>query len=270
MECREARRLAEGFVTGQPLCETAQDVIAHLARCPTCHDEVEGLRRLRVATRSAFECAADLKVSPTFAATLASRLQGEAVRERREPTPHRRWMAVAASVLLVVGAAWGWREWSASSFAGLVRVAVDDHRFCALTFKLAEHSIPLDVAAQRYGGVYRVLETVDPSTTSLNGGPLRILKRHACVLNGRRFAHIVLRYKDETVSLLVTDNPRLWRPLARASKEPAEWPASYGLHVASFGGGQHTVFVVSSLNNGDVQEVARALVGPVSRALAGA
>ena len=43
-----------------------------------------------------------------------------------------------------------------------------------------------------------------------------------------------------------------------------------GFHVASFRGSRHVVFVVSSLGDGDVREVAQALVGPVSRVLAGA
>ena len=41
-------------------------------------------------------------------------------------------------------------------------------------------------------------------------------------------------------------------------------------HVASFRGGAHTVFVVSSLSDDDVRAVAQAMAEPVLRALAGA
>ena len=140
--------------------------------------------------------------------------------------------------------------WSAS-LSALMHAAVGDHRFCALTFKLAERPIPLDEAARRYGGVYRRLDTVEPSTDTLSGGPLRIVERHSCVFDGRRFAHIVLRYKDTAVSLLVTDDPRpgvAWAPdFAMIDEHPSPLPSADGFHVASFRGPRHVVFVVSSL-----------------------
>ena len=116
MECREVRQLAEAFVSEQLLVETTQAVVAHLEQCPTCRAEVDGLRRLRAGMRSAFEGARDLAPSPDFAAALASRLQAESARQRTGRTRPRVWLAIAASMLGLVG--------------------VD--RFCALTFKLAE------------------------------------------------------------------------------------------------------------------------------------
>ena len=147
--------------------------------------------------------------------------------------------------------------------SALLHAAVGDHRFCALTFKLAEPPIPLDEAARRYGGVYAALRRVAPSTDTLSGGPLRIVERHSCVFEGRRFAHIVLRYKDTAVSLLVTDDPRpgaAWVPdLAMIDAHPSALPSTDGFQVASFRGPRHVVFVVSSLQDGDVQEVAQAM-----------
>jgi len=270
MECREVRQLAEAFVSEQLLVETTQAIVAHLERCPACGDEVDGLRRLRAATRSAFEGAPGLTVSPGFAASLGSRLQAEATRQTAVWTRGRSWLAIAATLLLIVGSGWGWREWSASSLSALLHAAVGDHRFCALSFRLAERPIPLEEAARRFGGVYGALGSVEPVSTALTGGPLRILERHSCVFEGRRFAHIVLQYKDEAVSLLVTDDPRPWGALARTDLPPSELPVTDGFHVASFGSARHAVFVVSSLNDEDVREVARAMVGPVSKALAGA
>jgi hypothetical protein len=274
MECREVRQLAEAFVSEQLLVETTQAVVAHLDRCPACRAEVDGLRRLRAATRTAFEGAPDLRLRPEFSVALASRLQAEAARHRAARTPRRWWLAMAASVLMVVGVGWGWREWSTAGLSELLRAAVGDHRFCALTFKLTERPISLEEAARRYGGVNEALETVEPSTTTLSGGPLRILERHSCVFNGRRFAHIVLRYKNESVSLLVTDDVRPFGALpvagARADATPSGLPVTDGFQVASFRGSRQVAFVVSSLAHEDVQEVTRALVGPVSRAMAGA
>lgn len=272
MECREVRRLTEAFVSEQLLVETTEAVVAHLERCPACRAEVEGLRRLRAATRSALERAPDLMIRPEFASALRSRLRANAARERPSRMSRRRWLALAAS--LVVGAAWEWRAWSTSSRSALVRASVGDHRFCALTFKLAERPISLEEAARRYGELYRLFATVEPATTTLSGGPVRILERHSCVFDGRRFVHIVLDYRDEKVSLLVTDDVRpngaLPADSAGAGATLSELPRTDGFHVASFHGARHAVFLVSSLSDNDVQEVGRAMVGPVSRALAGA
>jgi hypothetical protein len=272
MECREFRQLAEAFVSEPLLIEATRGGVAHLEGCPACRAEVEGMRRLRSATQSAFERAPDLAARPEFAAALSARLRAEAVR-RQPARTWRPWLAVAATVLLVAGAGWGWREWSATRFAALMHAAVGDHRFCAIAYKLEERPIPLEEAARRYDAVNGYLATVEPSPTTLSGGPVRILERHSCVFGGRRFAHIVLRYKGRIVSLLVAGDERpggrLARTFARADDRPAALPVTDGFRVASFHGARHAVFVVSSLSDEDLQEVTRAMAGSVSRALAG-
>lgn len=272
MECREVRQLAEAFVSEQLLVETTRAIVAHLERCQACRHEIDGLRRVRGALRSAFETAPELDMRTEFAAELASRLAAKA---RRRPglRSTRPWLAMAASALLLVGAGWGWRLWSPSSMSELLHAAIGDHRFCALAFKLAEQPISLEEAARRYGGAYGRLEAVEPATTVLDGGALRVLARHSCVFEGRRFAHIVLTYKGQVVSLLVTDDPRpSLEPGELTSADPPHrsLPTASGLRVASFRGQKHAVFVVSSLHDEDVRDVAGAMVGPVSRALAGA
>lgn len=264
MQCREVRQLAEAFVGEQLPAETTHAVVAHLQECPTCGAALDQLRRLRNTTRAAFERAPELSVRPAFAAELAARLQPEAGRHRGTRMSRRRWLALAAGT--VAGVGWGWREWAHSPDRSMARVAVGDHRFCALTFKLAEPPIPLEEAARRYGPLYERFKTVEPSTTALSGGPLRILARHSCVFENRRFIHVVLDYKDEKVSLLVpTAQPGVDGTGRGATVEGLR--ATDGFHVASFSRERHAVFVVSSLDDHDVQEVARALIAPVSRAL---
>jgi len=275
MDCREVRSLAEAFVSDQLMVETTQAVVAHLEHCAACRAEVQGLRRLRAATRGAVERAPDLAPRPQFAAELVARLRQDSVAaEAATPAASRRaWLlALAAGMLLIVGAGVGVREWSRAGFAALLHAAIGDHRFCALHFSLAEHPITLEEASQRYGGVDRLLETVEPSAAALTGGPLRVLERHSCVYDGRRFAHIVLRYKNELVSLMVTEDQRPGRELfgGAGSGPPAALPVTDGFHAASFRGANHVVFVVSSLDDADVREVARAMFTPIARALAGA
>jgi hypothetical protein len=83
-----------------------------------------------------------------------------------------------------------------------------------------------------------------------------------------------MRYKDQTVSLLVAadgrSGPSLW-----AAGPPSDGTTSRvtdidGIRVTAFHQSRHSAFVVSSLGADDLREVAQAMVGPVSRALAGA
>ena len=267
MQCHEVRSLAEAFVSEQLLVETTQAIIAHLETCPGCRAEIDGLRRLRTATRAAFERSTDLGATPDFTASVIARLREEAAHRRSSFMSRRRWLAVAAGA--IIATAVGLRQWSTSIRTTLANAAVGDHRFCALSFKLAEPPIRLAEAVRRYGGIYGALESVEPDKTILLDGPLQIVERHACVFAGRRFAHLVLRYKEETVSLLIpgdeSSDGSIWNGTDRSVTMLA--PADHGFHVASFRGPRHIVFVVSQLNDDDLDEVAQAMVEPVVRAL---
>ncbi len=272
MECRDVRPLIDAFVSEQLLVETTQAIVVHLEKCPACRAEVEGLRRLRAATRAAFASAPELEPRPEFASALSAHLQTQAAQHTPARLSRRMWLAVAASALLIVNAGVGFRQWSRANLAALLEAVVGDHRFCALTFKLAERPIPLEEAARQYGGAYAELARVEPSTPALSGGPLRIVERHSCVFEGRRFAHLVVRYKDEAVSVLVADDDwrTRWGDLTSTAEVAAVMPVTQGFHVASFRGPHHAVFVVSSLSDDDVYDVAQAMASPVSRALANA
>ncbi len=273
MECREVRQLADAYVSDQVLVETVEAIGAHLEGCRSCRAEIEGLRRVRASVRSAVQGAPDLAMRPEFAAALAQRLQVEATRVAPADTSRRVWLALAASTLLAVGLGFGLQRRSSMAWVALVDDAAGDHQNCAITFKLSEAPIPLTDAANRYGGIYRQLESVKPSTAALSGGSLQVLDRHSCVYDGRRFVHIVLRYKATTASVLVTADTRPGRwPWEARTGEGAllDLGVSGSYTMASFLVGRQVAFVVSSLGHDDVQEVALAMTGPVSRALAGA
>ena len=261
MDCREVRQLAEAFVSEQLLVETNHAIVAHLENCAPCRAEVAGLRRLRAAARSAFTTAPDLAPRPEFIASLSTRLRAEA--SRPWTAKWSGWLMMAASVLLVAGLGVVWRDWSFANLSALLHAAVGDHRYCALDFKLAERPITLEEAARRFGAVNRRLQDIQPSTTALSGGPLRILERHSCVFEGHRFAHIVLEYRGQAVSLLITSDQGL-------SSLPSTLPVTDGFHAAGFRDAGYVAFLVSALSEDEVHEVAAALSGPVARALEGA
>jgi anti-sigma factor RsiW len=262
MECRDVRELADSFLSEQILVETTHDILRHLAQCPSCRAEIESRRRLRSALHGAFERSAELRPSPEFLASIGQRV-------REQESRHRRWtgwrtaLAIAATVLLVFGGAFGGREWlGASRFAALARAAAGDHQNCAVRFRLKERPISLEEAAQRFDPGYRALVAVVPSPARISGGELTVLERHACVFDRRRFAHLVLRYRGTLVSVLVTPD--------RFAQVPPELLTIDTMHVASYRVGRFATFVVSSVSDQETREIAAAMAGPLADALKGA
>lgn len=272
MECREVRQLAESFVTEQLLVETTQAVVAHLERCAVCRAEVDGLRRLRAVTREAFLRSAELQARPALAGEVRDGLAAM-TGSRTATFRWRRGVAAAAILVLVAGAGFALRRWSALDLAALLQAAAGDHQFCALTYKLSEPPITLAEAATRYDAINAALETVEPLPGALGGGTAPVLERHSCLYDGRRFAHIVVGYRGQAVSILVSDRGATGSLLGGGpplGAGPVDMPVTGGFHVAAFRVSNRLVFVVSSLGQADVREVAGAMVAPVTAAAAGA
>ena len=182
------------------------------------------------------------------------------------------WWALAATLVLAVGVGlvFRGREWISAAGA-LARAAVGDHRNCALQFRLAEKPISLEQAAERYGPAYRVLENLPPVDVATAAGPAHIIERHACVYEGRRFAHIVFEYRGERVSLLVTavegdvrSTPRGETPHLTAAARVDD------MSVVSFRAPHQMVFVTGDVAQADLMKLADAVAEPLYRALAGA
>lgn len=266
MECRDARELAEPFITEQLLVETTQEIVRHLDRCPPCRAEFESQRRLRAATRSAFERSPALAMPPQFADGLRARLRAEA-----EPAARahrwRGWLGLAAAIVALAAAGLHWR--AGEQLSSLARLALGDHQNCALEFHLTEQPISLADAERRFGGRFAALQAVKPSETSLPAGPLRILERHACVFKGHRFAHLVLEYQGTAVSVLVSHDPDAARDWWPGSGSRARTSAG-GFRTVSFRRSGYTVFVVSAMPEAALDAVVASMAAPVSRALEGA
>src|SRR4029453_9199008 len=91
-------------------------------------------------------------------------------------------------------------------------------------------------------------------------GSLELLERHSCVYQGRRFGHVVFRYRGALTSLLVTDGV----PPATVELEPTD----SGLAVASLPAGRFIGFVVADLDRRGVLHRAQTLAKPLSQHLA--
>jgi hypothetical protein len=102
-------------------------------------------------------------------------------------------------------------------------------------------------------------------------GPARVLERHACVYEGRRFAHIVFEYRGQKVSLMVT---------AAGRGLPLTLPGAAGPHVTpggriddmsvvSFRASGQMVFFAGDVAQADLVKLADAVAEPLYRGLAG-
>jgi anti-sigma factor RsiW len=275
MQCHAVREVADSFLTDELYSETSDEVLRHLEVCSGCRADLEARSALRDGVRRAFENARRLQPRPEFAADLRAKLQPLASVPPQHVRANRHVWALAAGMVLavVLGGAYRGRGWLTST--ALARAAIGDHRDCALTFRLAERSIPLEEAARKYDVVYRVLETEPPSDVTTAIGSARVLKRHACVYKGRRFAHVVLGYRGGLVSLLVTavdaagpnagdDRSAMVDALSRGvSSTQVD-----GLALVSFRAGRHMVFLTGDVPQAELVQLADAIDAPLSRELA--
>jgi hypothetical protein len=287
MSCREFRELLDSYLTEELLVETNHEMIRHLEGCPACRAELDDRRRLRARLKSAFTGSAELQMRPDFVATLREQVRGAA----RPPAAGWRrlssWWALAAGVALVAAVAAGEglpravverltrRQSNGITQAvwQLARAAAGDHRDCALHFRLAERPIPLEEAARRYDPKYHELRAAVRSLhANRTDVPIDIVDDHSCVFEGRRFAHVVLRYRGQLISVLVTardDQPA-------GNQRRGSMPAIASLHgvegfeAATFSAPRHAVFVVSALDAQDTVAVARTIAESMYRHLSGA
>jgi len=259
MECRNVRELADSFLSEQLLVETNHELLRHLETCPDCRVEIAGRRAIRDRLRGAFARAEDLRPRAEFTAELLATLRpAQPATDMSRRSVLQSWWALAAGLALAAGGGLFVRHSSSRSRLGmLARDAAGDHQNCAVKFNLAERPIPLEDAGRRYGAPYAALATFEPPAVD---GSLEMLERHSCVYQGRRFGHVVFRYRGALTSLLVTDGA----PPAAPELEPNEG----GPAVASLPAGRFLGFIVADLDRQQVLRLAQTLSAPLSQHLA--
>jgi putative zinc finger protein len=265
MQCREVRDLADSFLSEQLLVETNHQVLRHLEGCPACRAELESRRELRAAIRRTFIHNESLRISDEFRSRAVSRLR-TAIPGKHARMNSRRWMiglTVAAVLILVAGVG---EFLHTRGISLIVRDALADHENCAIQFRLPEKPVPLEEAAARYDPSFRLLEDTPSNDWNTPVGPLRIIDRHSCVFQGRRFAHIVLQIQGQVVSLLITANEagvKEARQDGGGLPRLAELPSEDGFQVVSFDVPGHTVLLVGSLGEQELRQVAQSLSVPL-------
>ena len=179
MNCREVRELTAAYVAEQLPVDAFEAVAGHLDRCPACQAEVTGLRRLRAALRSAVAGSTDLAPTPQFTAALRSGLRAEAMRGTPASPSRRTWLALAASIVLLLGGGFGLRALGVNGFTAIL--SSRRRSPLRLVASLAERPSP-NQAAQVYDDpVDRSLDDVQLPPAPLGGGAVHVVERHSCV-----------------------------------------------------------------------------------------
>jgi anti-sigma factor RsiW len=249
------------FLDGELLVETAREIVRHVHECDRCRAEIDDRRRVRTAVKAAFERAPSLRPRPEFLGAIGNRVRSV----ERAPRAGRSWratMALAATVLLAFGFLAVRHRAAVREYIALATAAVGDHQNCALRFRLGERPVSLEEASLRFDPAYARLAAVSPAAAALPRGPVSVRERHSCVFEGRRFAHIVLSYGGELVSVVVAADSDAAVPDAVRSID--------GSRVASFRTSRYAVFVVSPFDEQETARLTAAVEPAVAAALEGA
>lgn len=237
-ECRQVRELIDSYISGELTVESNHDVLRHLERCDACRSELERRERTGALLIESFGAAPD-------ADALASRIAQAIDREQHRWGSVARYGAIAAALVLAVGAAvWFSRPVDAAAFDD----SVDDHIACALTYPPTS-TYDAAHAARNLDPAYRPI--VD--AVSHQAGEYRLIDAHMCPYEGRNYAHLVYRGDGRMLSVFTETALRGRLPLTHESPRK-------GFVTEGTAADGHHVFVVSDSQAGVSREVVEGLM----------
>lgn len=283
MNCKDFKEIADSYLSNELLVETNHEVLRHLETCGDCRRELASRRNLREKLREAVKNAPQSRINPAFTFQLKESLRENAF--RKEKTWNfigaKAVMAGAAAVLILsfaVGLIWRQsspktaavkpdnttptlpRETFDIQQADFIEVrkdAIDDHKNCALTYNLKERPISLNEAAKTYGAANKDFDTtVIKPLREVFGNKVKLIKAHNCIINGRRFAHVIIEFENKIVSVLMT---RREDDSETNDSDAISCQSADDLQIACFQSGKYSVFVVSDLPESDNLLIARTI-----------
>jgi hypothetical protein len=271
MNCRDVRDAGDSFLSEESLTETNHEILRHLETCPPCRMEIEGRRRLLRALRAAFDHAPALQPRVEFRRQLRDQLRTAAVQRHRSWTLPGRWFALAAGLVLFTAFAGAMLlNRSIAPADALARDAIGDHRNCALKYRLVRTPVPLEEAAERFDGAFRLLRSAPPDEIATPSGFARVIERHSCAYGERRFGHVVMQYRGRVVSLLLTAEDGTNGAAASAAAIPhVIGRPSGGLSVVSVNRSHHAVLLVSDLGSSELAHLSKFVAVPLAQRLGG-
>jgi anti-sigma factor RsiW len=257
-DCQNIREKLDLYLDNELLVETNQSVLDHLGFCLDCAAESER----RIEFRRLLKTALTLEDKDERESENVSRRRVQIALDREtfpRTSSRMRWAALAASliVVLALGLAY-WRNYNTSKPANLSAVnttaseptlpiaavdrdAIENHQVCALSYPPGWTFDEQRVAHNLTPRFAPLIHAVDRHPASYE-----LIEGHICTYEQRKYAHLIFRNQDHTVSVFIEpDDPR-GNPKSSIPLEVAQ--TSYKAYqVASVDTGIHRIFVVSDL-----------------------
>lgn len=253
MECERMETRIGAWLDGELPPDQAREVAAHLARCPACEAELEGLRQLGGAIRRELprlSAPAALRAAVLADAGAASASAPPPIVPRRARLAPR-WLALAASVLLLVGVA-GEAAWRAGQAAARRGVLADELVSAHLRSLMPGHLE--DVASTDQHTVKPWFDgRIDfaPPVHDLAARGFPLAGGRIDYLGGRPVAALVYLRRRHVINVF------LWPADARA---PAARPATVrGYHLLPCGGPEMACWAASDLAEPELRAFVRLL-----------
>jgi anti-sigma factor RsiW len=300
MICKDFREIADSYLSNELLVETNHEVLRHLENCADCRRELAARRDLREKLREAVMHAPQSRLNENFASRLTNDLREKStVKPGRWSfgsfigiNPALAGVLAVLFLTVSIVSIWKFRQTEShqqtanlnptpsidankkkdgngslkahrASFKEMEKDAVGDHRYCALKFSLPEKPISLDKAAMIYGAYNKDLDKAVFAPLSENlGDKIKFLEAHSCIINGRQFAHVVLKYQERVISVLVA---RRDTETEIENGDAISCQTAEDLRVACFQTAKFGVFVVSDLEEAENLRIARMISASVKK-----
>jgi anti-sigma factor RsiW len=249
LDCRETRELIHGYVDGELDLVTSLEVERHLRDCPDCAHDLAGLQAVRAAIKGN---ATYFEAPPGLAGRLRSSVHG-ATRADRTPRLRLRsgdWLALAASLALMMAAGWGLGRILSgpTGDASLTRELVASH---VRSQMLPSHRF--DVASSDPHTVKPWFEgklDFAPPAKDLTDEGFPLVGGRLDYLHDRPVAAIVYQRRKHTINLFV------W-PSSPADDVTPVSASRQGFHMLRWTSSGMTFWAVSDLNEEELQEFVR-------------
>jgi anti-sigma factor RsiW len=273
--CERVLNLLDSYVSNELLVETNHEVLQHLEECRACSAALQNRTRTKSLLQRAVTSEAP---APGLRARLQSRLRNAATEEQKPRQSWQGWpMAAAAALILMLGVyalvrngtgifSPNTEQASVSEVSEqamqVLKIGLGDHVQCAINHRFAERSLSeqtiAELLGEGYAGVANELKVNAPNGYLLTAA-------HKCKVEGRPFAHLILKKPDGFVSVILTRKEGESYPSKGSGKTIESFGVKLhqaqldGFQVAGFETSQHLGFFVSGLGAQENLQIASKL-----------
>jgi anti-sigma factor RsiW len=261
--CERVLNLLDSYVSNELLVETNHEVLQHLEECRACSAALQN----RARTKSLLQRAvATESPAPELRDRLQSRLRNAVIEEQKPRQSWQAWPMAAAAVLVLMLGGYALVRNGTGIFSlnteqarlsevseqamRVLKIGLGDHVQCAINHRFAERSLSeqtiTELLGEGYAGIANELKVNAPSGYLLTAA-------HKCKIDGRSFAHLILKKPDGFVSVILTRKQGESYPSKGSGKTIESFGVKLhqaqldGFQVAGFETNQHLGFFVSGL-----------------------